>query len=130
MQNPTGLRKGLVAQWKAAQGTMEKFAFLKAFLLDREMASIEIQPYYEELSEDKTKEKYSELPLCRIREQYEHLPGGKQYVADLIASQKGKKHPQSNDDEMKLYKVFVGVDTTSYLASLLDSATVAFRLYD
>ena len=75
LTNPTGLKKGLVQQWNAATSPMEKlrpqmrwghrlcmftyciigcdiwaarFAFLKAFLLDKEMGSIQVDAYYEE----------------------------------------------------------------------------------
>ncbi|CAE7251100.1 unnamed protein product [Symbiodinium pilosum] len=111
MQNGQGLKKGLVAQWSATRDSGEKFQFLKAFLLDRDMTSIKV------LSEDKSKEKFTEMPLCLIRQKYEPLPGGKQFVKDIIQSQKGRKHPQSSDDEMKIYKVYVGVDITSGLVA-------------
>ena len=38
------------------------------------------------LSEDKSKEKFTEMPLCLIRQKYEGLPGGKKFVEDIIAS--------------------------------------------
>ncbi|CAE7236311.1 unnamed protein product [Symbiodinium sp. CCMP2592] len=80
------------------------FEFLKAFLLDREnLASITVEPYYEELSETKDKETFTELPLCLIKEKYEHLPGG----------QTGKKHPQSDSENMMIYKVFDSIKTSS-----------------
>ncbi|CAE7342945.1 unnamed protein product, partial [Symbiodinium sp. KB8] len=80
------------------------FEFLKAFLLDREnLSSIKVEPYYEELSETQEKETYTELPLCLIKEKYEHLPGG----------QTGKRHPQSDSDNMMIYKVFDSVKTSS-----------------
>ena len=94
---------------------MLRFSFLKAFLLDRDMASITISPYFEELlglqcyiqtlkfdffrhqhlelapaqlrlSEDKTKEQYVELPLCVIRQKYQGVPGGDKFVEDLLKS--------------------------------------------
>ena len=87
-----------------------RFAFLKAFLLDREgLASIKVEPYYEEclgdltisaitnirllaflvysrLSETKEKETFTELPLCLIREKYEHLPGGPAFIKSILDS--------------------------------------------
>ena len=64
-----GLKKGLVEQWSNTTGALEKlstqtpsierrclfpsascrFAFFKAFLLDKDMSSVEISAYYEEL---------------------------------------------------------------------------------
>ncbi|CAE7501413.1 NaCP60E [Symbiodinium sp. CCMP2592] len=106
MNSAQGLRKGLVEQWQAAVSATDKFAFLKAYLLDRDMQSIEIQPYFEELSESQNTEQFIELPLCEIKEKYEKLPGGDKFIADLISSQKGKDHPQSTDPNWKIYKVF------------------------
>ncbi|CAE7184681.1 Rrbp1 [Symbiodinium necroappetens] len=104
----SGLRKGLVAQWAATPpGSMARFEFLKAFLLDKDnLATIAVEPYYEELSESKEKEQFTELPLCLIRQKYDGVAGGKAFVDNLIASQTGKKHPQSDDKEMRLYKIF------------------------
>ncbi|CAE7655357.1 nipblb [Symbiodinium sp. CCMP2592] len=106
MKNPQGLRKGLVEQWQAATSATDKFTFLKAYLLDRDMSAIQIEP----LSESKNTEKFQELPLCEIRIKHGHLPGGEQFIKDLLANQKGKEHPQTSDPEWRLYKVFVSVD--------------------
>ena len=38
------------------------------------------------LSEQKNEEKYTELPLCLIREKYEHLPNGPEFIANLQKS--------------------------------------------
>ena len=38
------------------------------------------------LSESKEKEKFVELPLCLIREKYEGLAGGKDFVENLLKS--------------------------------------------
>ena len=86
------------------------------------------------LSEKKEEETFQELPLCQIREMYERLPGGEKFLADLVASrnlgsrksacakpacsptatgQKGKTHPQSDDENWKIYKVFKSVNLTS-----------------
>ncbi|CAE7278175.1 NaCP60E, partial [Symbiodinium sp. KB8] len=92
------------------------FAFLKAFLLDKDLATIEVSPYYEELSESKEKEQYEELPLCIIQERYQNLPGGAKFLEDLQKSQVGKKHPQSDSDHMKIYKVFKNIAISSALA--------------
>ncbi|CAE7329314.1 NaCP60E, partial [Symbiodinium microadriaticum] len=89
------------------------FEFLKAFMMDRDMASIEVEPYYEELSESTTKEKFTELPLCIIREKYERAPGGKKFIEDILKSQVGRKHPQSDDENMMIYKVFDSVASSS-----------------
>eukprot|EP00439_Symbiodinium_sp_Y106_P081399 s489_g20.t1 len=106
MKNPQGLRKGLVEQWQAATSATDKFAFLKAYLLDREMTAIQIEP----LSESKNTELFQELPLCEIRQKYGHLPGGEQFIKDILTNQKGKDHPQTSDSEWRLYKVFKSVD--------------------
>ncbi|CAE7510947.1 NaCP60E [Symbiodinium natans] len=111
MNNPTGLKKGLVQQWQAATSAMDKFQFLKSFLLDRDMADITVDAYYE----NETKERYVELPLCEIKEKYEKLPGGKEFVADIVANQKGKEHPQSKSEAWRIYKVFNCVDISSLL---------------
>ncbi|OLP85691.1 Ribosome-binding protein 1 [Symbiodinium microadriaticum] len=107
----SGLRKGLVAQWAATPPhSAARFEFLKAFLLDKEhLATIKVEPYFEELSESKEKEQFTELPLCMIRQKYEGVAGGKAFVENLLASQVGKKHPQSDDKEMRIYKVFDSV---------------------
>ena len=80
-------------------------------MLDKEnLATITVEPYYEEhlgffirptglrcsdlccdtlhmrLSESKEKEKFVELPLCLIREKYEGLAGGKDFVENLLKS--------------------------------------------
>ncbi|CAE7655509.1 NaCP60E [Symbiodinium sp. CCMP2592] len=97
-----------------------RFEFLRAFLLDKDnLASIKVEPYYEEhlgflmLSESKEKEKFIELPLCIIRQRYEGLPGGKEFVENLQKSQIGKKHPQSDLAEMRIYKLFESVESSS-----------------
>ena len=41
---------------------------------------------YPRLSEQKTNEKFVELPLCLIKERYEKLPGGKELIADILKS--------------------------------------------
>ncbi|CAE7493137.1 unnamed protein product, partial [Symbiodinium microadriaticum] len=54
MNNPKGLKKGLVQQWNAATSPMEKLrpqmrlGIGYAFLLDKEMGSIQVDAYYEE----------------------------------------------------------------------------------
>ncbi|CAE7679123.1 unnamed protein product [Symbiodinium sp. CCMP2592] len=93
------------------------FAFLKAFLLDRDhLATIEVQPYYEELSENKEKETFEELPLVMIKQKYEGLTGGPQLIADILASQQGKKHPQSDLPDWRIFKVFKNILTSSALS--------------
>ncbi|CAE7469776.1 unnamed protein product, partial [Symbiodinium sp. CCMP2456] len=75
-----------------------RFAFLKAFLLDKDqLATITVSPYFEELSENKEKETFEELPLALIKEKYEHLPGGPKLIADILA----------------IYKIFKNVATSS-----------------
>ncbi|CAE7820378.1 Rrbp1 [Symbiodinium sp. CCMP2456] len=115
MQNGQGLRKGLVAQWAASPpNSPARFEFLKAFLLDKEnLATITVEPYDEELSENKEKEQFTELPLCLIRQKYDGVPGGKAFVENLLASQTGKKHPQSDEAEMRIYRVFDSIKTSS-----------------
>ncbi|CAE7466554.1 NEFH [Symbiodinium sp. CCMP2592] len=77
MNNGQGLRKGLVAQWAATPpGSMARFEFLKAFLLDKDMSSIVA----------KEKEIFEELPLCMIKEIYEKVEGGKKFLAELMQS--------------------------------------------
>ena len=93
------------------------------------------------LSEQKNEEMFQELPLCQIKEMYEHLPGGKEFLAELQASpnlrskksacairfahqkpslqgQKGKKHPQTDNDNWKIYKIFKSVNLTSRYNSI------------
>ncbi|CAE7242808.1 NaCP60E, partial [Symbiodinium pilosum] len=94
------------------------FAFFKAFLLDRDCSTIVVASYFEELSEQKTKEKFVELPLCLIKERYEKLPGGKELIADILKSQKGRKHPQSDDEQMKIYKVFDSIESSRALVQI------------
>ncbi|CAE7507692.1 NaCP60E, partial [Symbiodinium necroappetens] len=129
MNNPKGLKKGLVQQWNAATSPMEKlrpqmrwghrFAFLKAFLLDKEMGSIQVDAYYEEMSESKDKEKFIELPLCEIMERWGKLPGGEQFVKDIQASQTGKKHPQTSDANWRIYRVFKEMEISSILVAYI-----------
>ena len=38
------------------------------------------------LSENRNEEVFEELPLCEIKQKYEHLPGGAKFIADLQAS--------------------------------------------
>ncbi|CAE7506605.1 unnamed protein product [Symbiodinium sp. CCMP2592] len=86
------------------------FAFLKAFLLDRDhLATIEVQPYYEELSENKEKETFEELPLVMIKQKY------------------GKKHPQSDLPDWRIYKVFKNILTSSANVSRVGSKTTATK---
>ncbi|CAE7029841.1 Rrbp1 [Symbiodinium sp. CCMP2592] len=110
MKNPQGLRKGLVEQWQAAVSPTDKFAFLKAYLLDTQMSSIEVQPYFEELAETVNNERFIELPLCEIKQKYAHLPGAEKFIQDLQANQTGKTHPQTSDPEWRIYKIFKCVD--------------------
>ncbi|CAE7816404.1 unnamed protein product [Symbiodinium sp. CCMP2456] len=115
MKSGQGLRKGLVAQWAATPpNSMARFEFLKAFLLDREgLASITVEPFYEELSENKDKETYTEMPLCLIKEKYEKLPGGPAFIQSIVDSQAGKKHPQFDSKDMVIYKVFDSIKSIS-----------------
>ncbi|OLQ00975.1 hypothetical protein AK812_SmicGene16316 [Symbiodinium microadriaticum] len=64
-------------QRKALNEKLRRFAFLKAFLLDKDLATIVVEPYYEE----------------------------------WLGCQAGKKHPQFDDDNWKLYKVFKSIST-------------------
>ncbi|CAE7207066.1 Rrbp1 [Symbiodinium natans] len=115
MQNPKGLKKGLLQQWQAASSPMEKFGFLKAFLLDRDLESIVVEAYYE----NENNEMFEELPLCEIRQRYSKIAGGEQFVKELVESQKGKKHPQTENPEWRIYKVFKAVQHNSPLVHLM-----------
>ncbi|CAE7248308.1 NaCP60E [Symbiodinium sp. CCMP2592] len=123
MKDAKGLKKGLVQQWQNTSNAMDKFAFLKAFLLDRDMGSIQVEAYYEEMSENSEKEKFVELPLCQIIEKYAHLPGGEQFVKDIQASQVGKRHPQSADPNWRIYKIFKEIEASRCLAAHSGSMT-------
>ncbi|CAE7881544.1 unnamed protein product [Symbiodinium necroappetens] len=124
MNNPKGLKKGLVQQWNAATSPMEKFAFLKAFLLDKEMGSIQVDA----MSETKDKEKFIELPLCEIMERWGKLPGGEQFVKDIQASQTGKRHPQTSDPNWRIYRVFKELESSSILAAYLGNIRFSIML--
>ncbi|CAE7814792.1 NaCP60E [Symbiodinium necroappetens] len=127
MKHPTGLRKGLVEQWQAAVSPTEKFQFLKAYLLDKEMSSIEIQPYFEELSEQKNTEHFIELPLNKIVEQYGHLAGGPAFIESIKKDQAGRAHPQSTDENMRIYKIFKCMDFKSLqIAIIIQSESPIF----
>ncbi|CAE7486611.1 NaCP60E [Symbiodinium necroappetens] len=70
------------------------------------------------MQEDKSKEKFTEMPLCLIIEKYKNAPGGKQFVQDILKSQTGRKHPQSEDKNMRIYKVFDCIANSSALVHL------------
>ncbi|OLQ14036.1 Cathelicidin-B1 [Symbiodinium microadriaticum] len=68
--------KDIPLQQRKALNEKLRFEFLKAFLLDKDLSTIVVEPYYEELSESKEKEVFEELPLCIIKERYEKVEGG------------------------------------------------------
>ncbi|CAE7800818.1 unnamed protein product [Symbiodinium sp. CCMP2592] len=128
MTSGQGLRKGLVNQWAATPaGSMARFEFLKAFLLDKDLSTIVVEPYYEErLSESKEKETFEELPLCLIKERYKNVEGGDKFVEDLQKSQTGKKHPQTDCPNWRIYKIFKSISTTSALGKIIRSTMCVY----
>ena len=121
-------------KWENTTDTFQKFEFFKAFLVDKNFATVYVEPYYEEmlgcdasltcispqrkisldlahhpisrdlhvwipepstpdlkgllcrLSENVNAEKFTELPLCLIQEQYSKLPGGAKFIEELQSS--------------------------------------------
>ena len=82
-----------------------RFQYLKAFLLDRDLSSIQVTSYYEEslghvyvdlwlfqlrfavqlrMAINESKEKFSELPLYELREKYEKTEAGAKFLQESI----------------------------------------------
>ncbi|CAE7806237.1 NaCP60E [Symbiodinium sp. CCMP2456] len=100
-----------------------------AFLLDKDLATIEVQPYFEELTENKEKEQFEELPLCVIKEKYKNLEGGDKFIQELQKSQAGKKHPQFDDENWRIYKIFKSIATTSAVGQTITCTMRVLALY-
>ena len=66
-----GLRPGLLQKYQNAVTADEKFALLKAFMLDPlSMADVTIEASYVELSKEEDKAKWVELPLSQLRKEF------------------------------------------------------------
>ena len=105
-----GLRPGLLQKYQNAVTADEKFALLKAFMLDPvSMADVTIEASYAEMSKEEDKAKWVELPLCQLRKEFTSEAEQRFLQEKIINVQAGRCHPQDftgEDTEMRLYWVF------------------------
>ncbi|CAL1152425.1 unnamed protein product [Cladocopium goreaui] len=105
-----GLRPGLLQKYQNAVTADEKFALLKAFMLDPvSMAEMTIEASYAEMSKEEDKAKWVELPLCQLRQEFTSEAEQRFLQEKIINVQAGRCHPQDftgEDTEMRLYWVF------------------------
>jgi hypothetical protein len=95
----------------------EKFAFLKAFMLDpARMGSITVEAEYVSQAEHDDNSLWDELPLSELRKLYTSDAQKKFLEEQIVAKQPGRCHPQDatgENQEMRLYWVFKqGQDVT------------------
>ena len=103
-----GLKPGLLQKFNAAHTPDQKFAFLKAFMLDPSMNSIEVEAEYVDMSVSEDRNNWVQLPLSEIRKKY-NTDADKAFIDQVIAQQVGMNHPQDpNGDfpDWKLYWIF------------------------
>ena len=105
-----GLRPGLLQKYQNAVTADEKFALLKAFMLDPlSMADVTIEASYVELSKEEDKAKWVELPLSQLRKEFTSEAEKRFLQEKIVNVQPGRAHPQDStgeDTEMRLYWVF------------------------
>eukprot|EP00435_Cladocopium_sp_Y103_P060416 s132_g22.t1 len=91
----------------AAVTADEKFALLKAFLLDpTSMSDITIESHYVEKAKEEDKSKWREVSLSTLRKEFTS-PAEQRFLQEkIVNAQPGRQHPQSDDPEMRLYWVF------------------------
>ena len=103
-----GLKPGLLQKFNAAHTPDQKFAFLKAFMLDPSMNSVEVESEYVDMSVSEDRNNWVQLPLAEIRKKY-NTDADKAFIDQVIAQQIGTNHPQDPNGEFpdwKLYWIF------------------------
>ena len=103
-----GLKPGLLQKFNAAHTPDQKFALLKAFMLDPSMNSVEVESEYVDMSVSEDRNNWIQLPLAEIRKRYPD-EAHKAFIAQVLSQQIGTNHPQDpNGDfpDWKLYWIF------------------------
>ncbi|CAL1128414.1 unnamed protein product [Cladocopium goreaui] len=115
MQQP-GLKPGLLQKYQAARTADDKWALLKAFMLDPSMQSVEVETMYTDQAEHDDASQWVELPLSQLRKLYTS-PEEKAFLErEIIGKQGGRPHPQDStgqDKEMRMYWAFREATDTS-----------------
>lgn len=111
-----GLKPGLLQKYQAARTADDKWALLKAFMLDPSMQSVEVETMYTDQAEHDDASQWVELPLSQLRKLYTS-PEEKAFLErEIIGKQGGRPHPQDStgqDKEMRMYWAFREATDTS-----------------
>ncbi|CAE7822071.1 unnamed protein product, partial [Symbiodinium sp. CCMP2456] len=111
-----GLKPGLLEKWKATKDPKDKFSFLKAFIVHKDMNDVEVETYYIETTS--CTENWLSLPLSELRKLYTGEVGKKFLEEQVVAKQRGVPHPQdTKNPEMRIYTVFQNFKEVCPLAS-------------
>ena len=99
-----GLRPGLLQKYNAAVTDADKWALLKAFMLDPDnMEGVEVEAIYADQAVREENEQWAEVPLSQLRKIYTS-PAEKEFLEKIVAEQPGTPHPQDpKNPEMRRY---------------------------
>ena len=99
-----GLRPGLLQKYNAAVTDSDKWALLKAFMLDPDnMEGIEVEAVYADQAVREENENWVELLLCQLRKIYT-TEEEKKFLDKIVNEQTGVPHPQDpKNPEMRRY---------------------------
>ncbi|CAK9080959.1 unnamed protein product, partial [Durusdinium trenchii] len=120
--NKGGLQPGLVEKYNAAKTDQEKFALVKAFIMDPTMDSVEVEAFYIQQSKEKSRGIWVELPLSELEQKY-NTPEDREWLQkQVVARQAGTPHPQDPTNPRKrIYKVFEKFEHSSENSKLVGS---------
>ena len=99
-----GLRPGLLQKYNAAVTDSDKWALLKAFMLDPDnMEGVEVEAIYADQAVKEESDNWAELPLCQLRKIYT-TETEKKFLQKIVDEQEGTPHPQDpKNPEMRRY---------------------------
>ncbi|CAJ1448050.1 unnamed protein product, partial [Effrenium voratum] len=107
MQKTQDLKPGLYEKWISATSPATTFDFLKCWLLDPTMATMQVETHFVQQAESKSKSKFIELPLNELEELYKTEEDRKWLMEKVVAKQCGTPHPQDPENgRRRIYKVF------------------------
>ena len=112
-----GLRPGLLQKYEAAVTQQQKFAFLRAFLLDPEgLADVQVEAEFVDQAVQEDQSRWVQLPLSELRKLYTSEEQQRFLQSNIIDIQTGENHPQDpqgKSPEMRLYWHFQQNSDTS-----------------
>jgi hypothetical protein len=110
------LRPGLLQKYQNAVTDADKFALLKAFMVDPSMQDVVIESHYVDLAQTEQGSQWVEITLAELRKRYSSEAEKRFLQREVLDKQVGRVHPQDStgqDEEMKLYWVWQQGTSTS-----------------